>query len=141
MRFGFNAGWLDAEYTEVGAAVDAITVNSRFQQAPELTANVNLAYDIPVLRGVLTPRIDCTYTDEFVLANDDARQITQPAYALVNARLTYEAEANWSISVFATNLTDERYLNSGFYSDSFLLEFVTLGRPREYGLTVNVRFP
>ena len=74
------------------------------------------------------------------IANDDARQITQPAYALVNARLTYEA-ANWSIAIYGTNLTDERYLNSGFYSDSFLLEFVTLGRPREYGLTVNVKFP
>jgi iron complex outermembrane recepter protein len=140
VRFGLNAGWLDAEYTEVGAAANAITVNSRFQQAPELTANVNLAYDIPVLRGVLTPRIDYTYTGDFVLANDDARQITQPAYALVNARLTYEAGANWSIAVFGTNLTDERYVNSGFYSDAFLLEFVTLGRPREYGLTVNVRF-
>jgi iron complex outermembrane receptor protein len=141
VRFGLNAGLLDAEYTKVGAAVDAITVNSRFQQAPELTANANLAYDIPVRRGVLTPRIDYTYTGDFLLANDDARQITQPAYALVNARLTYEAAANWSIAVFGTNLTDERYINSGFYSDSFLLEFVTIGRPREYGLTVNVRFP
>ena len=125
----------------MGAAANAITVNSRFQQAPEFTANVNLAYDVPVLRGVLTPRIDCTYTDDFALANDDARQITQPAYGLVNARLTYETEANWSIAVFATNLTNERHLNSGFYSDAFLLEFVTLGRPREYGLTFNVRFP
>jgi len=141
VRFGFNAGWLDAAYTKVGAAVDAITVNSRFQQAPELTANVNLAYDIPVPRGVLTPRIDCTYTDDFVLANDDARQITQRAYPLVNARLAYEAAANWSIAIYGTNLTDERYVNSGFYSDSFLLEFVTLGRPREYGLTFGVRFP
>jgi iron complex outermembrane recepter protein len=140
-RFGLSAGWLDAEYTKVGAAVDAITVNSRFQQAPELTANVNLAYDIPVRHGVLTPRIDCTYTDDFVLANDDSRQISQPAYTLLNARLTYEAAANWSIAVFATNLTDERYVNSGFYSDSFLLEFVTLGRPREYGVTFNVKLP
>jgi iron complex outermembrane receptor protein len=140
LRFGFNAGWLHAEYTKVGAAANAITVNSRFQQAPEFTANANLAYDIPVLRGVLTPRIDYTYTDEFVLANDDARQITQTAYPMVNARLTYEAE-HWSIAVFGTNLTDERYLNSGFYSDAFLLEFVTLGRPREYGLAINVRLP
>ena len=70
-----------------------------------------------------------------------ARQITQRAYALLNARLTYEAAANWSIAVFGTNLTDKRYLNSGFYSDSFLLEFVTLGRPREYGLSINVKFP
>jgi iron complex outermembrane recepter protein len=140
VRLGFNVGLLDTQYTKVGAAVDAITVDSRFQQAPELTANVNLAYDIPLSRAVLTPRIDWTYTDDFVLANDDSRQITQPGYALVNARLTYEA-ANWSIAVFGTNLTDERYLNSGFYSDSFLLEFVTLGRPREYGLSVSVRFP
>ena len=141
MRFGFNGGWLDTKYTEVGAAVQAITEGSRFQQAPEFTASVNLAYEVPLLDGVLTPRIDWTYTDEFVLANDDVRQITQPGYGLVNARLTYVADEHWSVAVFGTNLTDERYLNSGFYSDSFLLDFVTLGRPREYGLTVNVSFP
>ena len=59
------------------------------------------------------------------------------AFGLVNARLAYEPpEQNWRLSVFGTNLSDEKYLNSGMVSGAFSVDAATVGRPREVGATL-----
>ncbi len=62
-------------------------------------------------------------------------------YGLVNARLTYApAMADWEIAVFGTNLTNEYYLNSGFFHSLWDIDFATVGRPREAGVSLRVFF-
>lgn len=145
LRVNLNLGWLDTKYTDLGPAgagvVPAVTQGSVFAQAPEITGNLAVSYEIAFSNGAaLTPRVDYTYTDDYVLTTDDLRQSSQEGYGLVNARLTYDSGADWSIALSGTNLSDERYLNSGFITAAEQFDFVTLGRPREWGLTFNFSF-
>jgi len=62
-------------------------------------------------------------------------------WTTVNARVTYEpADGAWAVSAFGTNLTDEYMLNSGFFHGIWGYDFATVGRPREVGVSMNVRF-
>ena len=145
LRINLNFGWLDTKYVDLGPAgtgvIPAVTKGSAFAQAPEITANLGASYGFNLGNGVaITPRIDYTYTDDYVLTTDDIRQSKQKGYGLLNARVTYDSGANWSVSLQGTNLTDERYLNSGFITAAEQFDFVTLGRPTEWGLTFNLRF-
>jgi iron complex outermembrane receptor protein len=145
LRFNLNLGWLKTKYVDLGPAalgvIPAVTKNSSFAQAPEITGNVAASYVIGLANGTsLTPRLDYTYTDDYVLTTDDIRQSKQAGYGLLNARLAYDSGANWSVALAGTNLTNERYLNSGFITAAEQFDFVTLGRPREWGLTFNLRF-
>lgn len=82
---------------------------------------------------MLTPRFDYTLTDDYMLINNAPNQRIQEGFGLLNARLMYESGYNWQIALFGTNLTDEWYLNSGFYIPSEQLHTGTIGRPREVG--------
>jgi hypothetical protein len=60
---------------------------------------------------------------------------------IVNLRVTYEPpSAQWQVAVFGTNLTDEYMINSGFFHGSWGFDFATVGRPREIGASLRVRF-
>jgi hypothetical protein len=47
---------------------------------------------------------------------------------------------NWRVSVFGTNLGNEKYLNSGMVSGAFSVDAATVGRPREVGASLQVFF-
>ena len=59
---------------------------------------------------------------------------------MLNARVTYDSGSNWSVSALGTNLTNEYYLNSGFYTRAEQVYFTTTGRPREWGLSFDLKF-
>jgi hypothetical protein len=44
------------------------------------------------------------------------------------------------MSVFGTNLTNEYYLNSGFFHSLWDIDFATVGRPREAGVSLKLMF-
>jgi iron complex outermembrane receptor protein len=145
LRLSVNLGFLDTEYTAPGTAaigaLPAVTRGDPFPQAPELTANLGLQYRFQLANGgMLTPRLDYTFTDDYVLSNNLPNQRTQSAFGLVNARLTYDSGEAWSLSLFGTNLTNEYYQNSGFYSLAEQTHFVTIGRPREIGANLTYAF-
>jgi iron complex outermembrane recepter protein len=145
LRFNMAFGYLDAVYKELGQAgqgvVPAVTKGSRFAGAPKYTANFAATYAIPLAGGAsLTPRLDYTWTDSFTLQTGDVLQRVQEAYGLLNARLTYDTGSNWNVALTGSNLTDEYYFNSGFYTRSEQIHFMTVGRPREWGLTFNFKF-
>jgi iron complex outermembrane receptor protein len=68
--------------------------------------------------------------------------LRQDAYALVNASIGYQTgNGRWRLTLFGQNLTDEEYINGGFadLQDQGYAE-VAVGRPREYGVTVDYRY-
>ena len=72
---------------------------------------------------------------------DGVWQSTQEAFGLVGARLAYEPPtANWRLSVFGTNLNNEKYLNSGMVSGAFSVDAATVGHPREAGASLQIFF-
>ncbi len=107
--------------------------DNRVPFAPDITYNLALQYRSPIgifvraeLRGYGT-----TYFD-------DANQVKQDPFAIVNLRLGYEWR-NYGIYVFANNLFDTRYITSGF---QFPPPNVTagFGEPVTYGFQLRADF-
>ncbi len=145
LRVDFNLGLLNTEYQKLGlagnGAVPAVSLGSQFAGAPEYTANLALSYDIPLDNGtMLLPRMDYTYTAEYTLQTGEILQRTQDAFGMLNARLTYDSGQNWTVDLSATNLTNEYYFNSGFFTRAEQIHFMTVGRPREWGLTFSYNY-
>src|SRR5690606_38453237 len=46
-----NLGFLDARYTEVGAAADAVYIGAPFAQAPDRMASIGVTYELPLASG------------------------------------------------------------------------------------------
>jgi len=56
-------------------------------------------------------------------------------------RFTYQPNNQpWEFALFGTNLTNEYTANSGFFHGIWGFDFATVGRPREYGVSLNYQF-
>ena len=140
-RLDVNIGLLDTEYTDVGRSRQ-ISIGDVFQQAPELTYSIGIQNDSGLPNGgLVSTRLDYGWVDDYVRVRERQRQSFQGDYGVMNARVRYQPpDGNWSLSVFGSNLTDERYLVSGFLSSGFAFDLATTSRPREIGASVNFSF-
>ncbi len=159
LMLNFNLGLLDTGYTYVAPGVPRqdISLDTEFQQAPELTYNVGIQYDASLGNGgSVTTRLDYAYSDHFWRSVNFLRMDWYgpknggpvPAdadesgdWGVLNARVTYTpGSGNWQMSVFGTNLTNEYMLNSGFFHGIWGYNFATVARPREAGIALTVNF-
>lgn len=140
-RFDVNLGHLNTQYTDIGTTTQ-IVLDSPFKLAPESSYSVGAEYRTELGNGgTILGRLDYGWMDEYFLSEALRQQRLQESFGLLNARLQYEPpEANWRLSVFGTNLGDERYLNSGFLSGGFGIQAATVARPREVGATLQFFF-
>ena len=145
-RVNFAVAWLDTEYTDLGPPrvppLD-LSLGDPFRFAPETSYSFGLQYDTGLANGAnFLARLDYGWQDDFVTAQGVSNQILQDDYGLVSARLTYApADGNWDIALFGTNLTDEYYQTGGFFIPAPLFQSqFTVGRPREFGVTMRFNF-
>ncbi len=140
-RVDASVGLLDTAYTNPGDATQ-IRLNTPFAYAPELSYSIGVQHTASLASsGRLISRLDYGWMDDYERSREIRFQATQEAFGLVNARLAYEPPVeNWRLSVFGTNLTDEKYLNSGMVSGAFSVDAATVGRPREVGVSLQVFF-
>jgi iron complex outermembrane receptor protein len=140
-RFDVNLGHLGTQYTDIGTTTQ-ILLDSPFKLAPESSYSVGAQYRTELGNGgTILGRLDYGWMDEYYLSEALRQQRLQTSFGLLNARFQYEPpEANWRLSVFGTNLGDERYLNSGFLSGGFGVQAATVSRPREVGATLQFFF-
>jgi iron complex outermembrane receptor protein len=144
-------GLLDTEYLDIGdppANGTGLQPGIPFQYAPETSYSVTARYRLPLASGGellfvgnygwmddyqrVSPR-------EFQTKNPDGTSKPEPAYGVLNARVMYQPDDRWQLSVFGTNLTNEWYVNGGADNGLFRgYDFGTIGRPREVG--VGLRF-
>jgi iron complex outermembrane recepter protein len=93
-------------------------------------------------------RHDTSY-GEFVLSGNYAftsriwfdvlNRVGQDAYGLLGLRAVWNAPGDrYSVAVFGTNVTDERYLVGGSFTPS--ADSVYAGAPRQYGVTLQAKF-
>ncbi len=66
---------------------------------------------------------------------DEANTRRQSFYALADASVSYE-RPHWSLTIWGRNLTDTRY--EVFYFKSIGNEFFQSGRPRTFGIALNI---
>lgn len=132
-------GYLDSEYTDIGSVSASVTTESDFARAPKLSYSLSLSADW----DTVSARLDYGWRDDFRSVIADANFLTQEAYGLLNANITYApANMQWKISVFATNLTDEEYLVSGleFRGSPRGVAQLEPGRFREFGIKFDWEF-
>jgi outer membrane receptor protein involved in Fe transport len=142
---GGNLGLLDTEFVELGQAglgtVPAYAEGDKFAGAPDMTYNIWGQYDWMLgAGGSLSARMDYTWTDDYTTFAGGPLQRTQDSFGLLNARLTYDSGNDWILTVAGTNLTDEYYSPSFFYTVSQQLWSGSIGRPREVMLGLTFQF-
>jgi outer membrane receptor protein involved in Fe transport len=72
----------------------------------------------------------------------NGNMVFEPAYGVLNGRMVFTpSEGNWTADLWATNLTDEQYINGGFDTRTVWgFNFSVIGQPREVGASLNIRF-
>jgi iron complex outermembrane receptor protein len=163
LRIDFSLGYQNYKVTDLGTAfglfatVPDTTGDPSIRgdvlyspRTPEWNTGIGIQYRFQVgtQGATLTPRLDYTWQDDIwfttnpvagIVSEEDGRQ---PAYGVVNARVTWNAPASaWSFSAYALNLTDEYY----FYGKLSLLgnsgrEQGNPAPPREVGASVRFNF-
>jgi iron complex outermembrane receptor protein len=129
---------LDASYGYLNMDFDD---NSRSQGSPKNTGTAGIQYEMPLDFGLLTSRLDMTYTDESYFSATD-RSVKADDRTLLNARLTLSevplANGEMKFALWGRNLTDEEYIihgaNFGFYNG------YTWGQPLSYGIDAVYEF-
>jgi len=91
--------------------------------------------------GQLFARSDWSYRDDTAKDALNFPGLTQDSYYLLDLTLTYICESGaWEISGFGRNVTDERYIVSGFANALTQGRAnVTPGRPEEWGISITYR--
>ena len=143
-----NLGWLDTAYTD--SQHPSVTPNTEFSAAPDNTYNLGVQHDANLAGGgTLVTRFDATYTGPYW--RSAVPSLRQNAYGVprdmesgdywnYNARLTYApANANYELTLYGTNLSNDYHLNSGFLHNIWQFDFATVDRPREVGVGFRVR--
>ena len=136
-------GYLDAEYTEVNPAATEIDLSKDLVNTPELSVNFGLQYNFDLKgKGTLTPRIDWFYKADYYNDALNSKALYQDSYDLVNASISFEnLEGKWQIILSGKNLTNERYITTGFASEDFQsVAEANFGRPKEWALSIKRKF-
>jgi iron complex outermembrane receptor protein len=152
LKLTSGLGLTYAKYTELPTdekflAASAITEDSKFVNSPELSATFAAEYTRPLTDTLdVTGRVDYAHKSEIFYNFANSAYLRQAPYGLLNARLTFEHRPKQlSLSLFGTNLTNEHYIVGGF-DDATVpnpglgFTFVNMASPREFGVSVQVRF-
>lgn len=116
LNFNFMVGYLDAQFDSYIDSRGLDVADRRaIQNTPDLTASGTLNYGIPLAGGMLNAMTTVSYrgdSQQFELA---VPGLDQEAYALWDASLVWRSDNDrYSIGLHAKNITDERYIVSGY---------------------------
>lgn len=144
--FTGGIGYLDAQYDKIEPIDNgepAITLDSRFVNAPNWQLSGALSHYYNFGNGAsLDTRLDWAYRSATENDSVNTPELHQPGLHLFNASTSYTmADDDWTLSFMVRNLTNKRYLVSGFDDPN---DFGTVrgivGRPREWGIKLDYRF-
>jgi iron complex outermembrane receptor protein len=134
LEFVAGLGYVDSRFDRYrNPLLGTDLSDNRVPFVPNVNYNLAVQYRAPI--GIFARLEIQGYGTTFF---DDANQVKQDPFALVNLRLGYEWR-NYGIYVFANNLFDTRYITSGF---QFPPPNVTagFGEPVTYGFQIRANF-
>ena len=137
-----GVGFLDNHFTEIDPGVPGGLENGGvLPRAPEWSWHLTLqqAWDTSSRLGTIIAAADYSYRGKVFNDVQNSPGIAQGAYGLVGARLLIVPSERWELALFGTNLTDESFLGSGFFTGAFGIDVGISGRPREWGLSARLR--
>ncbi len=150
-----SLGLIDPEYTELPhddprwANTAIADPNAAFPYTPKSSYALAIEFERHVIPGIGTvARLDYSHRGDIDYHIENTGPLHQNPTGLLGARLTFSVErSNVAISVFGTNLTDERYILGGYDDASIAnaapglgLAVVNMAAPREYGVSAQWSF-
>ncbi|MBL4617183.1 MAG: TonB-dependent receptor [Robiginitomaculum sp.] len=135
-------GILDARYDVLNPGA-TVTPNLLLPRTPDLTFSFGGEYVFDVASNFdLTVRGDYSYQSSQALDPANTAALIQDAYGLLSARMTLSPHnANWEVTVYGTNITNELYLQAGLTTlDSFGIVEGSYGLPAEWGIATKFKF-
>ena len=161
LEIGATLAYLDAKYdrfctgdpTRPSAPVNANCsaanpidlAGNRFPRAPEWTVTTSAQYTADLGNAsTLMLRADLRMQSLTYFTQFNRRLVSQPAYEVANARVTYTLPGGrFSIGGFVNNIFDTTYFNEVLESGAFNPQLVAqayVAPPRTYGVTAGVKF-
>ncbi len=153
MRIQANGALLDTEFGEyegvsdyTGEPIDR--QGQTFNNVPPYSAFVAAQYSFPLeatgttwLDGWLTPRIEGVLTGPIHYQGPELPSATQDAYALLNARLSYDFNDDRSqVALWGRNLTNEAYFTASVPVTAFGYNIPYFAPPLTFGAELTHRF-
>ncbi|MEP1447293.1 MAG: TonB-dependent receptor [Paraglaciecola sp.] len=155
LTLNFSAGLLDTEFVSFpgGGAGGSDASGNELPRAPEASFNLGLQYYYPIdaFGADLLARLDYSYSDSYytdvnniniqlLASGDSVRFGSVPSNSLLNARLgLISHNDDWTVSLWARNLTDEVYLTNN-NRDFFGTLVNYYGTPRTFGIELEYKF-
>ncbi len=152
LRLVATTSYTDFEFKELPPG-NAFPLSDQPQEVPKWQWSVGARYTVN-LAGGAELAFDSSYSYRTKYYNELAnggvvfgstvRQefpTSQDGYGLLDARITYtDSQDRWALSLFGTNLTDERYKAGGFSNLAQGISIAYYGAPREWGLSLQRKF-
>jgi iron complex outermembrane recepter protein len=123
---------------------ELIEAGSVTPYSPKWQINASAQYDFHVGAGKLTPRVQYSYEDSQTIFPIEAGTtpgplLLLPSHGILNANMTYEAPANWTLEAYVTNIASKVYVanivNAGLGPGGYVYD-----APRQFGVRVGYRF-
>lgn len=149
LRLSWAFGYVDARFKrfidDKGQDVAGIY---KFRNTPKWTANGVLSYELPLnllqQPGRLRLTGSLSYRSETVQFEQPSVELDQPGYTLWDLSVQWSDHRNrWQVGIHGKNLSDKKYISSGFYSPTLGREgniAAFYGNPRQIWATVQYQF-
>lgn len=135
--FEASVGYTDAGYDAIDPST-RVSISNELERISKWSLNAGVTHDLFPGSYVVTPRVDWSYRSKLYNDAFNAPQLAQDDYQLVNASIALrDPDQGWSLTLGATNLTDEKYLVSGVFGDAFSSYEGLYDRGRQYYLRVS----
>lgn len=143
LQLDMGYGYIDAEYQDINPIEGlslAIDESAKLVNTPENSFNLGLEYTLALSANELAFRIDYAYTDDIFNDSQNSPFLFQEAYDIVNASVRLSIGEAMDVVVFAENLGDKRFIESGDSNFGLGFHEANYNRPREYGVTFRYRY-
>jgi iron complex outermembrane receptor protein len=150
LMFNFAGSYMHFKYADLGSAgydpklnPGGLFLNDIAPYSPKAKGSVGVQYNLEMgTLGVLTPRLDETYTSRVFFDPQNLIASSQGGYSLMNGHLTYApAEGKWTTTLDVNNLTNKLYYMSMFNQlASFGILTGQPGMPRNVLLSAKYTF-
>ncbi|MFR9649345.1 MAG: TonB-dependent receptor plug domain-containing protein [Rikenellaceae bacterium] len=132
LLFNASYGYTNAKFIDY---IDGLSdyAGNYVPYAPAHTLFAGATYTLPIRESNLVFDVNTTGAGRIYWNEDNS--LSQPFYSLLNASITFEME-RFNISIWGRNLLDTEY--NTFYFKSMEREFVQVGLPTTFGVTLNI---
>jgi iron complex outermembrane recepter protein len=111
-------------------------------QSPNYTINLAAEYVAHLSSGTLTFRGESNWSDRVYFSPFNRAEVSQSAYSLQNAFVTYDDGETWRASLFIKNIANKTVKSAGQVATALLGSPIVgfVQAPRTFGATVGYRF-